>query len=549
MSSFDISEYPVVLLRPRLTAPYSWAGHIPFAYLAVSLIKPRQLVELGTHSGNSYLAFCQAMQKVNDGGRCFAVDTWRGDEHAAHYDDGVYANLAAYHDPRYGAFSTLLRTTFDAAVERFEDESIDLLHIDGLHTYEAVKHDFETWLPKLSGRAVVLMHDTSVKDRGFGVARYFGELGARYRTFEFKHSNGLGIICVGEEVPAGFKAFLDAADENPRRVRGYFEAVAATLIDPESGVPARTSDSPSSELSVASKLFYRAHNEEYSESKSSAAAVSGAEGRVTLSFSVPRAGIDFVRLDPCDYPGVYGVSAVRVIAASGEVLDVKDFPSRVRNIVGEALPAAPPAFVRFVCLGSDPSVEFDVSDLSTGTSGFVAMKAEVDVVFESVISDERAAFLLQLVDKATVQSRSEARTLDHVVNVLTGSITESLSSLSTRLVRLELEGALASSALDEQLAELRAEVECLGPKLGGLADDSAQLSKRIADSETALMNRIVLTEESSERMSRAIEAQLDGTGRVLAEQERLHSALAAVHHRLDHRSPRYWLRRLFSGQR
>ena len=143
-----------ILLEPEwleLSTP-PWIEHIPFAFWLIEMHQPRQLVELGTHYGNSYFAFCQAVAAQGLPTRCYAVDTWRGDDHSLFYDESVFQAVNARNGEKYGGFSLLMRCLFDEALPYFLDGSIDLLHIDGLHTYEAVKHDFEAWLSKLSER-------------------------------------------------------------------------------------------------------------------------------------------------------------------------------------------------------------------------------------------------------------------------------------------------------------------------------------------------------------------------------------------------------------
>lgn len=188
------------LIEPQhLVQPNAWAGHIPFAGWIVSVLRPDVLVELGTHTGNSYLSFCQAVKQEQLDTKCYAIDTWQGDKHASFYGEEIFQSVCQAHDPHYSRFSKLLRTTFDEAATRFDDKSIDLLHIDGLHTYEAVKHDFETWLPKLSDKAVVLFHDTEVYRDDFGVHQFWYEIGKHYPYFSFQHSNGLGVLLVGNQ--------------------------------------------------------------------------------------------------------------------------------------------------------------------------------------------------------------------------------------------------------------------------------------------------------------------------------------------------------------
>jgi len=140
---------------------------VPFGYWIVRAAAPSLLVELGTHTGVSYSAFCESIKRSGLPTLAYAVDIWRGDPHSGEYEEEVYLQFRDFHDERYGAFSQLLRCTFDDALGMFADRSIDLLHIDGFHTYEAVAHDFDNWAPKLSNCGIVLFQGGAIRAQGF----------------------------------------------------------------------------------------------------------------------------------------------------------------------------------------------------------------------------------------------------------------------------------------------------------------------------------------------------------------------------------------------
>jgi hypothetical protein len=218
-------ELEPLFWRPsRMGAPSAWWGHVPFAHWLIRVARPRMLVELGTHARVSYCAFCEAVLRDKPDTRCYAVDTWKGDANSGYYGEEVFAELRQFHNSRYSGFSELLRIDFDGALAYFTDNSIDLLHLNGLHTYETVRHDFESWKPKLSRRAVVLFHDTNVRGTDFGVWRLWEELQGEFPSFEFLHAHGLGVLAVGPEPPPAVAALC--AMRHPGSVNALRERFA-----------------------------------------------------------------------------------------------------------------------------------------------------------------------------------------------------------------------------------------------------------------------------------------------------------------------------------
>lgn len=179
---------------PKHIVMSTWIDHLPFAYDIVAALNPKVITELGTHNGLSFFGFCQSVKEHNLDTVCYAIDGWEGDLHIGKYDNSVYENVSAHAREHYRGFTYLLKMYFNDALKHFEDESIDLLHIDGLHTYDAVKEDFENWYPKVEPGGIILFHDIMAKREDFGVWQFWEEIENNYDTFKFHHGYGLGVL-------------------------------------------------------------------------------------------------------------------------------------------------------------------------------------------------------------------------------------------------------------------------------------------------------------------------------------------------------------------
>jgi predicted O-methyltransferase YrrM len=186
----------------------AWLGHGPFMRYLIAEMKPKVFVELGSHNGFSYFAACEKAKELRYDHKFYAVDTWEGDAHTGGFSSSIFQNVKEQNFS-YVKSSTLMQTTFNQAVSQFEESSINLLHIDGLHTESAVTEDFENWLPKMRTDGVILFHDICVRHQDFGVFKLWEKLKLNYSYLEFPHSYGLGVLFLGKIPSKGLKDLVE----------------------------------------------------------------------------------------------------------------------------------------------------------------------------------------------------------------------------------------------------------------------------------------------------------------------------------------------------
>jgi hypothetical protein len=183
----------VMFWRPKFLCESDWLDHVPFAFWLIESVKPRILVELGVGGGASYFAFCQAIDKLNIAGRCYGFDNW-----SSHTEPQFQAALK-YNQQQYEEFSRLESDNFADAAGHFLDQSVDLLHINPAADSENLSAVFHCWLPKLSEKAVVLLHHSQSAAKQ--VAELKQQLQAQYRHFEFLQQHGLLVVVI-KEIPS-----------------------------------------------------------------------------------------------------------------------------------------------------------------------------------------------------------------------------------------------------------------------------------------------------------------------------------------------------------
>jgi hypothetical protein len=221
-ASYWLPEYD---LTKRVNT--EWKEHIPFAFWLCEALQPRCFVELGAYSGTSYFAFCQAIKRLGLETKAWGIDHWLGDKFVTYNDgDSLYEELTGYNSKHY-TFSTLVRSSFQEAVESFEDRSVDLLHIDGSHYYEQVAADLLSWMPKLTDDVIVLFHDTRLGSPA-GVGQFFEYISHGRRSFEFFHSSGLGVLAL-HSAPERMLPLFDANRAVADRIRHVYWTLGSTI--------------------------------------------------------------------------------------------------------------------------------------------------------------------------------------------------------------------------------------------------------------------------------------------------------------------------------
>ena len=186
--------------NPEMMVYSPWSGHRLFAYDLVVEEEPECIVELGSFYGCSSFAFLQAIKDYRLNSEFYAIDTWAGDSFTENdYRENIFGQYKEIQDTCFQNQKThILIMTFDEALNSFEDHSIDILHIDGSHTYEDVKHDFFSWVSKVKVSGIVLFHDVGkdlLDGKPLGSHLFWEELKEdNPYTFEFPFSFGLGVL-------------------------------------------------------------------------------------------------------------------------------------------------------------------------------------------------------------------------------------------------------------------------------------------------------------------------------------------------------------------
>jgi len=179
----------------------AWRGHHYFALWLVKELQPLTIVDLGVDRGFSTFIF--GAQNI---GKVYGIDWFKKYGFLGERIDDYIPTMRNKRkmEKKFRITNvTIIKSKFSEVAKKWK-KNIDILHIDGAHTYKDAKEDYQTWRKFLNENSVILFHDTNVYE---GVIRFFGELDLP--KYNFTHSYGLGVVSKNKELISKIKEIWD----------------------------------------------------------------------------------------------------------------------------------------------------------------------------------------------------------------------------------------------------------------------------------------------------------------------------------------------------
>jgi predicted O-methyltransferase YrrM len=167
------------------TIESTWKGHELFAMWLVAKVKPKIVVDLGFDRALSTIAFA-----YKNRGHVYGIDWFEGNNYLEKCFalDGAYRNISNALRFHYAKNIHLIVGPYQNVLKNWK-RKIDILHLDGVHTYEKAQFHYQNWSPHLSEKGIILIHDVAAYPSETG--RFFEELPLHKMVFD--HARGLGV--------------------------------------------------------------------------------------------------------------------------------------------------------------------------------------------------------------------------------------------------------------------------------------------------------------------------------------------------------------------
>ena len=144
----------------------------------------KTIVEIGVACGTTTFYLCKGCSER--GGKVFGFDIW-----ANHGKWNQFPPLSSKQEVSnylnsngISNFTLNLQNTTENGFDKLLDQigSIDFAFIDGDHSYDGVKNDFEKIYPRISSNGMIIFHDTLVID---GAREFMIDLRTKYNDGTF----------------------------------------------------------------------------------------------------------------------------------------------------------------------------------------------------------------------------------------------------------------------------------------------------------------------------------------------------------------------------
>ncbi len=154
--------------------------------------RPATVVEFGSAFGVSGMYFASGLMAAGSG-HLYSFEINR-----------EWADIAERNIRSIGNCLTLTRGTFEDHVEKVVPGTIDLAFVDGIHTYEFVKAQFDALRPRMSSGGMIAFDDIDFKRPGSRMREAWEEIAADHRVAAAVEVNGrVGLVELASPPPTG----------------------------------------------------------------------------------------------------------------------------------------------------------------------------------------------------------------------------------------------------------------------------------------------------------------------------------------------------------